>query len=483
MLTNYSVNQDNASGALSNNASSAPSAPSEPSAVPESVTEKKLHLDAFKREVQAVINDDSIKHLDRLPILRQLKEERKLRLHDTDIRQMMHQARRVGRAAFEPITSGKKLNRAKEQWLLEGIIIAGKVNIMLALAKTGKTLFILQFIAALINGQESFLGRKLSDFDRNRQVLICGPDMNEADWAQCLDTSGLLKDDEVVGDGQIELLTAEDGFNLDDDGIDFIVSKAQKHPGLIVLIDSYTKAMEGMGIADKDSAYGDSLSFLSDAVAPHGATIIVIHHCSKGGRNLSPQLAGRGSMRMAEIASWLIKMEFMKAESLDSANEAKGQDSLVIGPRKISATGRGRSNELVAEMDSNGRWKGGKDYETVVAEIEEEQQKAALLEKLNDRQQQVLDFVTDKWRDGHKSNLIMVSSFLFKSFETGDVRKAQNTLDQLKDKRLLHKEKTTTPGGNLVNYWPVEASEGKEASEVTESEASTETPDDDDCLF
>ena len=481
MLTNYNVGQDNASGALSNNASSAPSYPSE---VPDSVREKKLDLDAFKHEVQAVINDDSIKHLDRLPILRQLKEERKLRLHYTDIRQMMHQARRVGRAAFEPITSGKKLNRAKQQWLLEGIIMSGTINMVLALAKTGKTLFILQFIAALISGQESFLGRKLSDFDRNRQVLICGPDMNEADWAQCLDTSGLLKDDELVGDRQIELLTAENGFNLDDDGIDYIVSKAQEHPGLIVLIDSYTKAMEGMGIADKDSSYGDPLSFLADAVAPHGATIIVIHHCSKGGRHLSPALAGRGSMRMSEIASWLVKMEFMKAESGDSANESKNKDSLVIGPRLISATGRGRSNELVAEMDSNGLWQRGKDLETVVAEIEAEQQKAALLDKLNDRQQKVLDYVTENWRDQDKTNVMMVTGFLFNGVHTdANRRKSQSTLDQLEAKGLLQKEKCSTDLGNVVEYWPAEASEGKEASEATDSEASRETPDDDDCLF
>ena len=192
MLTQNNLDQDNASKALSNEASSEPS---EGSTALGAVKKNQLALDAFKREVQAVINDESIKHLDRLPILRQLKEERKLRLHDTDIRQMMHQARRVGRAAYEPITSAQKLNRAKQQWLLEGMIMAGTINMVLALAKTGKTLFILQFIAALINGHESFLDRTLSDIDRERQVLICGPDMNEADWAQCLETSGLLKDD------------------------------------------------------------------------------------------------------------------------------------------------------------------------------------------------------------------------------------------------------------------------------------------------
>ena len=186
-------------------------------------------------------------------------------------------------------------------------------------------------------------------------------------------------------------------------------------------------------------------------------------------------------MRMSEIASWLIKMEFMKAESGDSANESKNKDSLVIGPRLISATGRGRSNELVAEMDSNGLWRCGKDLETVVAEFEAEQHKAALLDKLNDRQQKVLDHVTSNWRDGDKTTAMMVSGFLFNGIQTdGNRRKAQNTLDQLEDKGLLQKEKTSTDIGNFVEYWPAE---GVETSEATESDA-THSPDDaDNCPF
>ena len=250
------------------------SAPSEASGppMPESIRAGQLAIEAFKKDVEAVVSNDDLKQLDRLPILRQIKEDRKLKLHDTDIRKMMHDARHRGRAPFEPLTSGVKLKRAKSKWLWEGIIMASQINIILALAKTGKTLFILQFIAALINGEESFLGKKLSQNDRNRNILICGPDMNEADWAECLDTSGLLVDDELVGNGQIKLLTAEHTFNLDDDGIDFIARKAQQHPGLIVLLDSYTKAMEGMGYQDKDTSYGDPLSALGDALGKLWAT-------------------------------------------------------------------------------------------------------------------------------------------------------------------------------------------------------------------
>jgi RecA-family ATPase len=414
--------------------------------------------------VEAVINDESLKQLDRMPILRQIKEDRKLKLNDTDIRKMMHDERRKGRAAFEPITSGQKLKRANAKWLIHGLVMAGQVNLIVALAKTGKTLFILQFIAALINGEESFLGMKLSGSDRNNHVLICGPDMNEADWAECLDTSGLLVDDELIGDGQIELLTAENMFNLDDDGIDFIASKAKKHPGIIVLLDSYTKAMEGMGIQDKETSYGDPLSTLADSVAPYGATIIVIHHVSKGNRNASPVLAGRGSMRMAEIASWIVKMEFLKEESPNSSS-----DNLVAGPRKITTAGRGRSVELVAEMDGQGKWESGQALESMVRLMEKNKQKEKTMEGLNDRQEAILKILKEAWSNGDKTTVETAAAQLFGAPPSEDSkRKARATLDQLKEKGLIEKGILTEYNIQYNVFWPIEeryaeASEGMEA--------------------
>jgi hypothetical protein len=452
------------------------SEPSGPS-LPESVREGQLAIEAFKKDVEAVVSNNSLKQLDRLPILRQISKDQKLSLHDSDLRKMMHDARRKGRAAYEPITSGRKLKRAKSKWLWEGLIMAGQINIFLALAKTGKTLLVLQFMAALMNGEESFLGRKLSEQDRRRHILICGPDMNEADWAECLDTSGLLIDDELVGDEQIELLTAEDMFSLDDDGIDFIARKAQQHPGLIVLLDSYTKAMEGMGYQDKDTSYGDPLSALADAVAPHGATVIVIHHVSKGNRNASPVLAGRGSMRMAEIASWLVKLQFLKEESEDSSS-----DGLITGPRKMTAIGRGRSNELVAEMDGNGQWTNGQALDAVVRQMEEEQQKSALLNSLNDRQKEVLKILKAEWCDGEKSTVEMVAGRLFGGPPNEDSkRKARATLDQLKEKGFVDKEILIEECRQFTVYWPIEdvqaeASEGPEASRLKAIDEDSDCP-------
>ena len=457
------------------------SAPSEPSGppMPESIRAGQLAIEAFKKDVEAVVSNDELKQLDRLPILRQIKEDRKLKLHDTDIRKMMHDARHRGRAPFEPLTSGDKLKRAKTKWLWEGIIMASQINIILALAKTGKTLFILQFLAALINGEDSFLGKKLSGHNNNQHILICGPDMNEADWAECLETSGLLLDDELIGDGRIELLTAEHTFNLDDDGIDFIASKAKQHPGLIVLLDSYTKAMEGMGYQDKDTSYGDPLSALADAVAPWDATLIVIHHVSKGNRNASPVLAGRGSMRMSEIASWIVKMQFVKEESIDSS-----PDGLVSGPRKIITTGRGRSIEFVAEMDDDGKWHGGEAVETLVKQLQEEEKKANVLNSLNDRQQRVMNILNKSWNEdcGKCTVEIVAGTMLNRNPDEDTKRKVRATLEQLKDKGLVQKEMVSGDHGQFAVFWP-EDKEKEEGAEGSEALGIDLIDTDDECPF
>ena len=446
--------------------------------MPESIRAGQLAIEAFKKDVEAVVSNDDLKQLDRLPILRQIKEDRKLKLHDTDIRKMMHDARHRGRAPFEPLTSGDKLKRAKTKWLWEGIIMASQINIILALAKTGKTLFILQFLAALINGEDSFLGTKLSEHDHSQHILICGPDMNEADWAECLDTSGLLLNDELIGNGQIELLTAEHTFNLDDDGIDFIASKAQQHPGLIVLLDSYTKAMEGMGYQDKDTSYGDPLSALADAVAPWGATVIVIHHVSKGNRNASPVLAGRGSMRMSEIASWIVKMQFVKEESIDSSS-----DGLVTGPRKITTTGRGRSIELIAEMDDDGKWHGGEAVEMLVKQLQEEEKKTNLLNSLNDRQQEAMNIINNYWNDRDKCTVEMIAGTMLNRAPDEDAkRKVRATLDQLKQKSLVYKEMQSDMTGQYALFWPAE-NDKAEGSEGSEGRDRGLTEVDDECPF
>ena len=125
-------------------------------------------------------------------------------------------------------------------------------------------------------------------------------------------------------------------------------------------------------------------------------------------------------------------MEFLKDESIKSAS-----DGLVTGPRKITTTGRGRSIELIAEMDDDGKWHGGKAVETLVKQLQEEEKKTNLLNNLNTRQQEAVNIINNYWHDRDKCTVEMVARTLLNRVpEEDDKRKVRATLDQLKQKGL-----------------------------------------------
>jgi hypothetical protein len=162
-----------------------------------------------------------------------------------------------------------------------------------------------------------------------------------------------------------------------------------------------------------------------------------------------------------------VKLQFLKEESEDSSS-----DGLIVGPRKMTAIGRGRSNELVAEMDGNGKWANGQALDVVVQQMEEAQQKAALLKSLSDRQKEVLNIVKNEWINGERSTVEMVAGNLFGGPPNEDSkRKARATLDQLKEKGLVDKVILIDECRQFTVYWPIEndQAEGSEAPEASRS--------------
>jgi len=122
----------------------------------------------------------------------------------------------------------------------------------------------------------------------------------------------------------------------------------------------------------------------------------------------------------------------------------------------MTATGRGRSNEHVAEMDRDGKWINGQAVDVMVRKMEEEQQKAALLNSLNDRQKQVLNILKAEWINGDKCTVEIVAGNLFGCPPNEDSkRKARATLDQLMDRTLAGKEVLVEEYGQFTVYWPI----------------------------
>jgi hypothetical protein len=79
--------------------------------------------------------------------------------------------------------------------------------------------------------------------------------------------------------------------------------------------------------------------------------------------------------------------------------------------------------------------------DAMVREMEEEQQKAALINSLNDRQKEVLNILNNEWTNGQKSTVEMITGSLLGAKPNEDSKqKVLATLDQLKGKVLANKD-------------------------------------------
>ena len=190
-------------------------------------------------------------------------------------------------------------------WLLEGIVMARALNLVVALPKVGKSALALGFIGAWVHGQQTFLGQALPG-DPCPPVLIIGSDQPENDWARMFKQFGLLTADNRQHPRIVGLATADNPWSLDTRGIERIAAIAADNPGLLVVIDSYHACTHLLGLKEEAAEMATPARELMAAVGPHAATVLLIHHASKGRASEGAVAASRGSTALPAAASQTI---------------------------------------------------------------------------------------------------------------------------------------------------------------------------------
>lgn len=412
-------------------------------------------------------------HQHRLPHLRVRCRELHLPLRDPELNRLLADARRQALGVAEGIGS-RPLNFEPVPWLAEGLLMRGCLNLVIGPPKVGKSSFITGLIGAWAAGSDNYLGLPL--IGPCPPVLIVGPDMPERDWGRLLVSCGLLDAQHRLRPPLIDLFTAGQPLQLDAEGIERIATYAAQNPGLLVLIDSLAAVTRTLGISENDAEIASPLMALLEALEPHSATPLLIHHSGKASIGGSPSLASRGSSAIPAIASQTVSL----------CRLAEGQPGAPPDRRVVVKTeGRGGSpTELLAERTDAG-WISHGDAEAVQAERWRQQEEA----RLPDRQGEALEAVRDRWET---DLLPMDAGTLAKCLElAGDgVRKARTTLDALVRRGLLTSEIQSTgtarrkvympsggvrsPGGG-VSSQPSQPSEPSQPPQVIDS-LNTETP-------
>nr|ADD96374.1 hypothetical protein [uncultured organism MedDCM-OCT-S09-C20] len=227
------------------------------------------------------------------------------------------------------------------KWIWDGWIAEGYFHTLIAMQKVGKSTFLLNLIAELIQRTPSFLNFPLFSEKKYGFVLV-GPDMNRRLWGKYGKLAGLLQEDDkgqARWQEQIKYVFAEeDEIGIDRDGIKRLVAiaeevKAQElHP--IFVMDSYRAllATSAIEIEENSSRYANPLRQLKKALGKTGSTVILLHHSSIASSRRSASESNSGHTAFNSVPDQIITLKWLA----DAGADGNRKDRRVV----MSASGR-----------------------------------------------------------------------------------------------------------------------------------------------
>ena len=385
----------------------------------------QARLAKLREEASRMVQDSSTASLDRLPVLREAASALDLSIRDGELQKLIWEARRKLSGTVEAIGPGDVLDFTPVPWCWEGLLMREAANLVVALPKAGKTSLLLGAIAAW-SRKEPFLDRVFHG--DCPPVLIVGSDQPQSDWGRMLQKVGLVDEARRLMAPIVGLFHSGTPLSLDLDGIERIASYAKKHPGLLVLIDSYARCIGRLGLSERDAEIAEPLADLQEALSPYGSTIVVIHHSNKSSRNEGAAMASRGSTALPAACSQILHLQRMEVPE-------GGQHQKLSGKRILRTEGRGGApEELLLEME-DGFWscKGSAE------ELFLEQERIKAVSSLSERQSVALEHVEEEWSQVGRGMSADLLASLMELQGADTARVARRLLEQLLSKGLVKK--------------------------------------------
>ncbi|QEY31981.1 hypothetical protein EVJ50_06760 [Synechococcus sp. RSCCF101] len=426
-------------------------------------TDKDRLAAVYAKAGELIADKDKVGTVDRLPLLRAYSQKVGIRMTDGELQRAVWKARRAARGAAEPMKPGDVLAGSDAEWAWEGMLLLAALNLLVGLPKSGKTSLMLDLIARWFRGEPEFLGRPL--IGPCPPVLLVGVDMTEADWRRLLGQVGLLGEGNRLGGPIVGLFHKGRPLSLDPEGVETIADYAEKHPGLLVIADSYAELTRSLGFAEKDADFAEPAGDLLEAISPLGATLVLLHHAGKGLAGASTAEASRGTTALPALASQTLKI----------VGVARGENWAQDRRRILSSDGRGGEPVQLVVERVDGVWISHGSAEGV----QREQQLKKVEEKLQGRNPLVLKAVRTRW-EHHGETTTAKQAAEHLGFTSDNERRAiSRNLHALQLKGFLRSRSGAVEGGGAVEeFWPagVEAPPPGEGVEGPEPGVRVEDP-------
>lgn len=407
-----------------------------------SVEEKILKI---REHADTLVEDHSMPITDRLPALRVHAKDWGIILRDNELERYLRDARRKAAGVPDLVTSDDVLDMSQPVWICEGIIMKSACNLLIAAPKVGKTSWFLGLISALHRGEDSFVGFPLTA--ECPPVLIIGTDQPESDWGRMLHKAGLVTLDEQ-GNGRlcdppiIGLAHSGCPWHLDEEGIQKIAQKAEAHPDLLILVDSLHACCRPLGINESSVELADPVIELMEAVGPYDATVVVIHHASKGRGSDSASMLSRGSTALPAAASQIISLKRLD----ENASSPTGNPIMLRTEGRASA----RTEQLILQMP-DGSWV----HDDIAAAVQERQRLIDAESQLTERGRTTLGVLRDLFNQtGERVSVAQINAVLqLGGSDPGKLIRRE--LDRMIWKGLVLMEKGFINNNEVNMYMPV----------------------------
>ena len=409
-------------------------------------------LEELNQEAKYLLAEKVIFH-ERIIRIRNIAGAEGVYITDSEAKTIDQTAKRVLNGISAGESQEKIFHVPLENWLCEGLICQGRLNLLVSLQKVGKS----SFVAGLLNqwkyDKSEFLGCK---FDQKvPPTIIVGTDQYSSDWVNIFEPVGLMARDKQgccqLLDPIKKLWHLENAIHLDEAGIELITNEAEnlsikyEQPPLIV-VDSLNSVCQGLGIDEFKPESKEPIQALIESVSHVGATTLLLHHASKSRSHERASNASRGSNAIPALASQIILLDWLTENRTD---------------HRVTLTTQGRNGkplDLVIEQESRSRWISHGSSR----DIQRKLQLDKLETKLNEKQSTALGLVRTRWENcpSQKTDSTDLAGAMPEEYgwdkdEKNAIGKARSTLDQLTKKGFLFcKTKYFDGRGNVNQYQP-----------------------------
>lgn len=214
------------------------------------------------------------------------------------------------------------------EWIWDQWIAKGFFHTITAMQKVGKSTFFLDFIKSICDGNGEFLNFSLFSEKKDLEFVLIGPDMGRRVWSTYGAKSQLLHIDATTGkkrwhDQIAYVFTEEDRYGLSKSHIARYVEIAKeinargKHPFFVM--DSYSAMLSAAGNTSEENSgqFSTPLRDLKAALAPTGATTLMLHHSSLGGSKRSTAESVGGNQTFSRIPDQLLTLKWLAEPGVD----------------------------------------------------------------------------------------------------------------------------------------------------------------------